>query len=45
MIKVLKKGIQNKLKPLISDFNKSLVAKDQILEYPKRLWFKGSRYR
>ena len=30
---------------LKSDFNKYLVDKNQIPEYPKPLWFKGSRYR
>ena len=28
-----------------SELNKYLVDKEQITEYPKRLWFKGSRYR
>ncbi len=28
-----------------SDINKYIVYKNQITEYPKRLWFKGSRYR
>ena len=28
-----------------SDLNKYLVDKDQINDYPKRIWFKGSRYR
>ena len=30
---------------LKSDLNKYLVDKNQIAEYPKRMWFKGSRYR
>ena len=30
---------------LKSDLNKYLVDKNQIAEYPKPLWFKGSRYR
>ena len=30
---------------LKSDLNKYLVDKNQIGEYPKPLWFKGSRYR
>ena len=30
---------------LKSDLNKYLVDKNQIKEYQKRLWFKGSRYR
>ena len=25
--------------------NKYLIVKNQITEYPKRIWFKGSRYR
>ena len=28
-----------------SDLKKYLVDKDQINAYPKRKWFKGSRYR
>ena len=30
---------------LKSDLNKYLVDKNQIREYPKRIWFKGSRNR
>ncbi len=30
---------------LKSDLNKCLVKKMQIPEYPKRIWFKGSRFR
>ena len=30
---------------LKSDFNKYLVDKNQIKEYPNRIWFKGSRIR
>ena len=37
-----KKRISNFLK---SDLNKYLVDKNQIREYPNRIWFKGSRYR
>ena len=28
-----------------SDLNKYLVDKNQIREYPNRIWFKGSRYK
>ena len=28
-----------------TDLNKYLFDKNQITEYPKRLWFKGSRYK
>jgi len=37
-----KKKISNFLK---SDLNKYLVDKNQVSEYPNRLWFKGSRCR
>jgi len=37
-----KKTISNFLK---SDLNKYLDDKNQIREYPNRIWFKGSRYR
>ena len=30
---------------LKSDLNKYLVDKDQIIEYPNRIWFKGSSCR
>ena len=30
---------------LKSDINKYLVDKNQIRDYPNRIWFKGSRYR
>ena len=30
---------------LKSDLNKYLVDKNQIREYPNRIWFKGSRYK
>tara|TARA_B100000212_G_scaffold324938_1_gene286183 strand:+ start:568 stop:711 length:144 start_codon:yes stop_codon:yes gene_type:complete len=30
---------------LKSELNKYLVDKNQIWEYPNRIWFKGSRYR
>ena len=28
-----------------SDLKKYKIDKSQIIEYPKHLWFKGSRYR
>ncbi len=37
-----KKKIPNFLE---SDFEEYLIDKNQITEYPKRNWFKGSRYR
>ena len=47
MITITKKDIDNKKisKSLKSDLNKYLVGKNQIREYPNRIWFKGSRYR
>ena len=42
LVKDIKKKKSNLLK---SDFNKYLIDKNQITEYPKRLWFKGSRHR
>ena len=47
MITILKKDFdkQQSLNILKSDINKYLVDKNQIKEYPNRMWFKGSRYR
>ena len=46
MITILEKDInKRKLSFLKSDPNKYLVDKNQITEYPIRLWFKGSRFR
>ena len=47
MITILKEGF-DKIKRsnfLKSDLNKYLVVNNFIREYPKRVWFKGSRYR
>jgi len=38
----IKKGRTNVLK---SDLNKYFIDRSKIKEYPKRSWFKGSRYR
>ena len=47
MITILKQNFhKNKISNFLnSDFNKYLVDKNQITEYPKHRWFKGSRYR
>ena len=46
MITILEQNIKKK-KPnfLKSDLNECLVDNKQITEYPKQIWFKGSRYR
>ena len=46
MYKTLEKDLK-KIKStfLKSDINKNLLDKNQITEYQKRIWFKGSRYR
>ena len=46
MITSLKQEInKNRSNLIVSDLNKYLADKNQITEYSKRLWFKGSRYR
>ena len=46
MIKILEQDINKKMSNFLkSDLNKYFVDKNQITEYPKHLWFKGSRYR
>ncbi len=46
MITILEQDIKKKrLTFLKSDLNKYLVEENQTTEYPKRIWFKGSRYR
>ena len=47
MITILKQDFDKKKRSnlLESDLNKYLVDKNQISEYPNRIWFKGSRYR
>ena len=46
MITILEQAIKNKKSNFLkSDLDKHLVDKQQIMEYPKRIWFKGSRYR
>ena len=46
MITTLEQNIKDKRSNFSkSDLNKYVVYKNQITEYPKRLWFKGSRYR
>ena len=47
MITTLKQDLDMKKRSnfLKLDLNKNLVDKNQIREYPDRIWFKGSRYR
>ena len=47
MITILKQDFDKKNRSnfLKSHLNKYLVDKNQIREYPNRIWFKGSRYR
>ena len=46
MFSTLEQNIEKKRSiSLESDLNKYCVDKNQIIEYPKRIWFKGSRYR
>ena len=46
MISILEKDLKNTQPNFVkSDLDKYLVDKNQIKEYSKRLWFKGSRYR
>ena len=46
MTTILQKDIKRKKSNLLkAGLNKSLIVKNQITEYPKRIWFKGSRYR
>ena len=47
MITILKQAFEKKRRKnfLKSDLNKFLVDKNEIREYPNRIWFKGSRYR
>ena len=47
MITTLKQDFDKKKRSnfLKLDLNKNLVDKNQIREYPNRIWFKGSRYR
>ena len=45
MITTLEKTIKNKRSNLLKSDLNNYFDKNQITEYPKRLWFKGSRYR
>ncbi len=46
MITILDQAIKNKRSNFLkSDLDKYLVDKQEIKKYPKRIWFKGSRYR
>tara|TARA_B100000609_G_scaffold22101_1_gene15728 strand:+ start:240 stop:380 length:141 start_codon:yes stop_codon:yes gene_type:complete len=46
MITILEQDKKKKRSNFLkSDLNKYLVDKNQTTEYPKRLWFKGSRFR
>ena len=46
MITILEQGINNQRQNFIkTDLSKKLVEENQITEYTKRLWFKGSRFR
>mgnify|MGYP001351073050 CR=1 FL=1 len=45
MLKILEKDIKKRSIFLKSDLNKYLIDENQISEDPKRIWFKGCRYR
>ena len=46
MITTLEQAVKNKRSNFLkSNLDKYLVDNQQIKEYPKRIWFKGSRYR
>ena len=46
MITIQEQDIKKKRSNFInSDLNDYLIDKHQIADYPKRIWFKGSRYR
>ena len=47
MVTILKQDLEKKRRSnfLKSDLNKYLVDRNEIREYPNRIWFKGSRYR
>ena len=46
MITILDQAIKNKRSNFLkSDLDEYLVDKQKLKEYPKRIWFKGSRYR
>ena len=46
MIAIQEQDIKKKRSNFInSDLNDYLIDKHQIADYPKRIWFKGSRYR
>ena len=46
MITSLKQHVKEKKSNFLkSNLNQYIVNKDQIIEYPKRIWFKGSRHR
>ena len=46
MLTILEQKINKKKSNFLrSDLNKNLEDNNQLKEYPKRIWFKGSRYR
>ena len=47
MITILKQDVEKKRRSnfLRTDLNEYFVEKNEIREYPNRIWFKGSRYR
>ncbi len=45
MIPTIEEDIKKRSTLLRSDLNKYLVDKNLIEQYPKRIWFKGSRNR
>ena len=45
MIQILEKETKKRSNFFKSDLNKYLINENQIMEYPKRIWFKGCRYR
>ena len=45
MLKILEQDLKKGSNFLKSDFSKYLIDEHQIMKDPKRIWFKGCRYR
>ena len=45
MLKILEQDLKKGSNFLKPDLNKYLIDENQIMEYQKRIWFKGCRYR
>ena len=45
MLKILEQNLKKGSNFLKSDLNKYFIDENQITEAPKRIWFKGCRYR